>query len=86
MDKMAGIMDGAERAADRDRRFAVVKVNDYEKPEETGLPSANVLIYRLANGETVVRPSEQSRKSKYTTQHLVRIRQRQKRRRNSQRL
>ena len=49
---------------------AVVKVTDYEKPEETGLPSANVLIYKLANGETViVRPSGTEPKIKvyYTT-------------------
>ena len=37
---------------------AVVKVVDYKKPEETGLPAANVLIYTLASGCTVVvRPS-----------------------------
>ena len=31
---------------------------DYKKPEETGLPAANVLIYTLASGCTVVvRPS-----------------------------
>ena len=49
---------------------AVVKVTDYEKPEETGLPAANVLIYKLANGETViVRPSGTEPKIKvyYTT-------------------
>ena len=48
----------------------VVKVTDYEKPEETGLPSANVLIYKLDNNETViVRPSGTEPKIKiyYTT-------------------
>ncbi len=65
MDKMAGIMDGLRKEPLTEiAGSAVVKVTDYEKPEETGLPSANVLIYKLANGETViVRPSEQSRRS-----------------------
>ena len=44
----------------------VVKVTDYEKPEETGLPSANVLIYKLDNNETViVRPSGTEPKIKF---------------------
>ena len=49
---------------------AIVKVTDYQKPEETGLPAANVLIYQLDNGETVVvRPSGTEPKIKiyYTT-------------------
>ena len=29
-------------------------MTDYKKPEETGLPAANVLIYELDNGSTVV--------------------------------
>ncbi len=71
MDKMAGIMKDlrdnppAEIAGD-----AVVKVTDYKKPEETGLPAANVLIYTLASGATVVvRPSgtEPKIKAYYTT-------------------
>jgi len=47
-----------------------VKVTDYKKPEETGLPAANVLIYKLENNETVVvRPSGTEPKIKiyYTT-------------------
>ena len=48
----------------------VVKVTDYKKPEETGLPAANVLIYTLENGATVVvRPSgtEPKIKTYFTT-------------------
>ena len=47
-----------------------MKVIDYKKPEETGLPAANVLIYKLENNETVVvRPSGTEPKIKiyYTT-------------------
>ena len=50
--------------------YKVVSVADYEKPEETGLPAANVLIYKLENNETViVRPSGTEPKIKiyYTT-------------------
>ncbi len=48
----------------------MVKVTDYKKPEETGLPAANVLIYALDNGATVVvRPSgtEPKIKTYFTT-------------------
>src|SRR5699024_7503107 len=71
MDKMASIMQNlrdnppAEFAG-----YKVTKVTDYEKPEETGLPSANVLIYTLEGGATVVvRPSgtEPKIKTYFTT-------------------
>ena len=71
MDKMAGIMEGLRK--DPPAEFAgkkVVKVVDYAKPEETGLPKANVLIYSLADGATVVvRPSgtEPKIKTYFTT-------------------
>ena len=45
-------------------------MTDYKKPEETGLPVANVLIYSLENGATVVvRPSgtEPKIKTYFTT-------------------
>ena len=48
----------------------VTRVVDYKKPEETGLPAANVLIYSLEGGATVVvRPSgtEPKIKTYFTT-------------------
>lgn len=59
MDKMASIMKGLRENAPKDfAGIAVTKVTDYNKPEETGLPKANVLIYGLEDGSTViVRPS-----------------------------
>ena len=59
MDKMAAIMKGLRENAPKDfAGIAVTKVTDYNKPEETGLPKANVLIYGLEDGSTViVRPS-----------------------------
>ena len=71
MDKMAGIMDGLRQnpPAKLDD-YAVVKVTDYKKPEETGLPAANVLVYKLEGGaEVIVRPSgtEPKIKTYFTT-------------------
>ncbi len=71
MDKMSGIMKNLREKAPED--FAGVKVSsvkDFEKPEETGLPRANVLIYGLEDGSSViVRPSGTEPKIKiyYTT-------------------
>ena len=71
METMAGIM--AKLRAEPPKEFAgyaVEKVADYKKPEETGLPAANVLIYTLAGGATVVvRPSgtEPKIKTYFTT-------------------
>ena len=71
MDKMVGIMSGLRENPPKDfGGDAVVKVVDYKKPEETGLPAANVLIYTLASGCTVVvRPSgtEPKIKTYFTT-------------------
>ena len=50
--------------------YKVTEVTDYTKTEETGLPAANVLVYKLENNETViVRPSGTEPKIKiyYTT-------------------
>ncbi len=71
MDKMAGIMSGLRESAPADIAGRKIEsVTDYEKPEETGLPKANVLIYGLDDGSTVVvRPSGTEPKIKiyYTT-------------------
>ena len=71
MDKMAGIMTNLrENPLTEIAGYKVDSVTDYTKPEETGLPSANVLIYKLENNETViVRPSGTEPKIKiyYTT-------------------
>ncbi len=71
MDKMSGIMEGLREnppAAIGD--YKVVQVTDYKKPEETGLPAANVLVYKLEGGaEVIVRPSgtEPKIKTYFTT-------------------
>ena len=71
MDKMAGIMSSLRETPPTEfAGKAVVKVTDYTKPEETGLPKANVLIYDLEDGATVVvRPSgtEPKIKTYFTT-------------------
>ena len=71
MDKMSGIMQNLrENAPAEIAGYKVTEVTDYTKTEETGLPAANVLIYKLDNGETVVvRPSGTEPKIKiyYTT-------------------
>ena len=71
MDRMSGIM--AKLRAEVPTEIGgrrVVKVTEYTRPEETGLPKANVLIYGLEDGATVVvRPSGTEPKIKcyYTT-------------------
>lgn len=71
MDKMASIMTKLRENPPKDfAGYTVEKITDYSKPEETGLPSANVLIYTLENGATVVvRPSgtEPKIKTYFTT-------------------
>ena len=71
MEKMAGIMDGLRKnppAQIGGYKFA--SVTDYQDTEKTGLPKANVLIYALEGGATVVvRPSgtEPKIKTYFTT-------------------
>ena len=71
MDKMTAIMDSLRKDPPAEiGGYKVTKVTDYEKSEETGLPAANVLIYALDGGTTVVvRPSgtEPKIKTYFTT-------------------
>lgn len=71
MDKMAGIMESLRKNPPKEiAGYPVQKVTDYKKPEETGLPAANVLIFSLEGGATVVvRPSgtEPKIKTYFTT-------------------
>ena len=71
MDKMAGIMTALRNAPPAEiGGYKVVKIVDYKKTEETGLPGANVLVYTLEGGATViVRPSgtEPKIKTYFTT-------------------
>ena len=71
MDKMADIMKGLRENAPKDfAGIAVTKVTDYNEPEKTGLPKANVLIYELEDGSTAIeRPSgtEPKIKTYFTT-------------------
>ena len=71
MDKMAGIMaDLRQNPLETIGEYKVVKVIDYKKPEETGLPAADVLVFKLEGGaEAIVRPSgtEPKIKTYFTT-------------------
>ena len=71
MDKMAGIMESLRTNPPAEiGGYKVVKVTDYKKPEQTGLPASNVLTYALEGGATVVvRPSgtEPKIKTYFTT-------------------
>ena len=71
MDKMAGIMQKLrEQPLTEIAGYKVAQMTDYQKPEETGLPAANVLICRLENkGTVIIRPSGTEPKIKiyYTT-------------------
>ena len=71
MDKMAGIMSGLRQNPPKEiGGYKVEKVTDYQNTAETGLPAANVLVYALDGGATViVRPSgtEPKIKTYFTT-------------------
>jgi phosphoglucomutase len=71
MDKMAGIMASLrENAPAEIGGYKVVKAVDYKDTAATGLPAANVLVYTLEGGATViVRPSgtEPKIKTYFTT-------------------
>ena len=71
MDKMAGIMASLrEKPPVEIGGYKVAKITDYQNTAQTGLPAANVLVYRLEGGATViVRPSgtEPKIKTYFTT-------------------
>ena len=71
MEKMTGIMDGLRKNPPAEiGGYKVTSVTDYQDTEKTGLPKANVLIYALEGGATVVvRPSgtEPKIKTYFTT-------------------
>ena len=71
MEKMSGIMDSLRKNPPAEiGGYNVVSVTDYQDSEKTGLPKANVLIYALEGGATVVvRPSgtEPKIKTYFTT-------------------
>ncbi|MCF2601866.1 phospho-sugar mutase [Anaerovibrio lipolyticus] len=71
MDKMAGIMTKLRQEPPAAiGAHKITKAVDFKKSEETGLPPANVLLYELENGATVIiRPSgtEPKIKAYFTT-------------------
>ena len=71
MEKMAGIMENLRQNPPTEMAgYAVTQVMDYKKTEETGLPAANILVYALEGGASViVRPSgtEPKIKAYFTT-------------------
>jgi len=71
MDKMAAIMASLRQNPPAEiGGYKVVNITDYKKTEETGLPGANVLVYGLDGGASViVRPSgtEPKIKAYFTT-------------------
>lgn len=71
MDKMAGIMTQLRQEPPTTiGAHKIAKAVDFKKSEETGLPPANVLLYELENGATVIiRPSgtEPKIKAYFTT-------------------
>lgn len=71
MDKMAGIMTQLRKEPlTAIGAHKIAKAVDFKKSEETGLPPANVLLYELENGATVIiRPSgtEPKIKAYFTT-------------------
>ena len=71
MDKMAGIMAQLRNEPPTAiGAHKIAKAVDFKKSEETGLPPANVLLYELENGATVIiRPSgtEPKIKAYFTT-------------------
>lgn len=71
MEKMGGIMEALRKNPPKELAgYAVTTVTDFESSESTGLPRANILVFALENGESViVRPSgtEPKIKTYFTT-------------------
>ena len=71
MDKMTGIMNSLRENPPKEiSGYKVEKITDYKNSAETGLPAANVLVYALEGGASVVvRPSgtEPKIKTYFTT-------------------
>ena len=71
MDKMTALMASLrEKPLTQIAGYPVIKVTDYQDSAATGLPKANILVYALEGGATVViRPSgtEPKIKAYYTT-------------------
>ena len=71
MEKMGGIMEALRKNPPKELAgYAVTTVTDFENSESTGLPRANILVFALENGESViVRPSgtEPKIKTYFTT-------------------
>jgi len=71
MEKMSGIMEALRKNPPKELAgYAVTTVTDFENSESTGLPRANILVFALENGESViVRPSgtEPKIKTYFTT-------------------
>ena len=59
MDKMAGMMASLRQTPPKEiGGYQVTEVVDYTDTAKTGLPSSNVLLYRLEGGASVIiRPS-----------------------------
>ena len=71
MEKMGSIMEALRKNPPKELAgYAVKTVTDFENSESTGLPRANILVFALENGESViVRPSgtEPKIKTYFTT-------------------
>lgn len=71
MEKMGDIMEALRKNPPKELAgYAVTTVTDFESSESTGLPRANILVFALENGESViVRPSgtEPKIKTYFTT-------------------
>ena len=55
MEKMGDIMEALRKNPPKELAgYAVTTVTDFENSESTGLPRANILVFALENGESVI--------------------------------